>query len=205
MRLTEVLYNPDGFFEEAKEKGIGFAIPFLIVLISGILGGITTYIIVKSILTVGIEKIPGEQNKALIQFLSAGTIPAVIIMNLIGWILLSAVIYLISRFFSKEGNFSLMLKFMGFSYIPSIIFFPFNLYVSLSLSDLIKSIGFEELAKTELWAASKITSLAVLAWQFTFWVFAVKNVRNITLGKAVISASVPALALLIFTLISYRF
>jgi len=112
MRLIEVFYNPDGFFEEAKKEKIGFSLPFLIVLISGILGGITTYLVVEAILPLGIEKIPGEQNKALIQFLSAGTLPIMVIMNIIGWIFLSVIIHLISRFFSKEGSFTLTLEFI---------------------------------------------------------------------------------------------
>jgi len=52
--------------------------------------------------------------------------------------------------------------------------------------------------------ASKICSLAVLAWQFTLWTFAIKNVRNISLERAAFSALIPTLFLAILAILPYR-
>ena len=205
MKFVELLYNPDGFFEDVRREGIGIAVPLLIVVISGLFGGIATSIVAQAIAHTAIEEISNEQTKALVQFFSAEITPFVALVNIIGWVILSAVIYLISRVFSNEGNFQLMLKLMGFSYIPGIILFPVNLYIAIISAEIIETSGLEACIGSGVWAASKICSIAILVWQFVLWVFAVKNVRNLTLDKAIISALIPAIVFFILAALPYGF
>ncbi|MFN3384622.1 MAG: YIP1 family protein, partial [Archaeoglobaceae archaeon] len=124
----DVLLNPDKFFMENKE--MGFKIPIAIVLVSAMTSAILAYSATQSIL----EKIQIEQGGLnLLSLLSALAGVSAVLVTFLTWIVLTAILYFLSAIFKGKGDFLTLMKFLAFSFIPSIVLSPVNLYLSLEL------------------------------------------------------------------------
>lgn len=173
----DVLLNPDKFFMEKKE--IGFKIPIAIVLISAMTSAILAYFVTQSIL----ESIQIEQGGLnLLPILSALAGVSAILVTFLTWIILTAILYFLSAIFKGKGDFSTLMKFSAFGFIPPTVLSPVNLYLSL---EILKSPILENLY------AALIFSAVVAIWQYLYFVFAVKNARGLSVKNSAIVCAIP--------------
>lgn len=185
----DVLLNPDKFF--AERKNMDFKIPVLILLISAILGVVSVYLTVdltiqKSFLGFGVKIDPQQLEMLRGIALITGSVAAIIGVFVI-WLIITGLLYLFSAIFGGKGSFSTLLKFTAFSYIPSIILTPITVY--LTIESLSQAIGGKMLDPGFL-AVPTLFGMVVLLWQYVYWVFAVKNARELDLKKSAISAGI---------------
>ncbi len=119
------------------------------------------------------------------------------------WVVFTIVLYLISMIFGGEGDFKTLLKLLAYSFIPSIIVSPVHIYMSYYLSRAFERGIYYGLAVfRSVKTAGTIIGLAVLLWQYIYWVYALKNGRNLTQKDAAIAAAVLFAAFVILQIYS---
>ncbi|RLI78655.1 hypothetical protein DRP05_06560 [Archaeoglobales archaeon] len=197
----EFLFNPDKYFGEIKDK-ISYKVPLLIVTISGVLGSVNGYVVAKPMAKAVADMMveygtTEEQAQMIATFTQVSTILAPFIMAFILWFVMAIILHAVSALFNGKGEFSKTLKLSAFGYIPNIVFFPLNLYLSFETVKLLNAYGFAALNNFELKSTSISLGIVVMLWQFIYWVFIVKNARELEIRKAVITALVLLILLLI--------
>lgn len=204
----EFLTNPDKFFREIKER-LSYKLPLTIVLAAAILNSINGYIVAipmkRAVERMLVEQgLPREsiQMALTITQISAILMPIVTVFTI--WIVTAVLIHAISSIFGGEGKFSMTLKLSAFSFIPNIVVFPLNLYVSLEMAKILDVYGLEGL-KGSFSLVSIIIGILVLIWQFIYWIFIAKNARNLEIKGSIITASVVFVLFLIPSLYSLIF
>lgn len=206
----ELITNPDAFLE--RQKDIKFAIPLAVVLVAAILSAITAYFssaamseAMKDLLLQ--QGFSEEESKTLAQVTLYVGIISAFVMTFVVWAVVSLMLHGISGLFGGVGSFKTLLKLVAFSYIPSIILSPVNMYFSYEFGQIIEKYGVLEGIKAgETVAASTgLIGVAVLLWQYVYWTFAVKNAEDLPLKKAAICAAIPLVVMLSISLLSlYR-
>lgn len=172
----DLLLNPDKFFAENKE--MSFKFPIAVVAVSGIVSAISAYSVTSSVL----ERIQIDQELNLLPLISALAGISAFLSVFLFWIIITVILYALSAVFKGKGNFTTLMKFLAFSYIPSIILSPFYLYLS---TELLRS------PTAENFYASIIFSGVIAIWQFFYFVFAVKNARELSIKNSAIVCAIP--------------
>ncbi len=210
MSVLDILLNPDRFFKRAKEEGMDFIKPLIVLVVAGILAAINGYVVAipleKAVIEFAINKgMSYDQATTMAKAAYFSSIIGSYIEVFITWFIISVILHIFSSIFSTEGELTTTLKFMAFSFIPYIVLFPLNLYISISRAEIIKNFGLEGLtsdAFSGIRMVSIFVGFAILIWQYALWTFAIKNVRNLTLRNAAIVAALPALAIVLLKLYS---
>lgn len=185
----DILVNPDRFFSERKT--IGFKLPLIIVLISAIIATITAYFSLETVLEVAVKEmrkqgLSGSQIEMFKPLVMVSTIGGAFVSVFIGWVVVTALLYVFSAIFKGKGSFATLMKFVAFSYVPAIILCPITIYL-----------GYESfvMRNSDALTASIFFGMVLYIWQSVYWVFAVKNARELSLKQ---SAIVSGIVLLIF-------
>lgn len=184
----DVLLNLDKFF--AEHRGMGFKVPIAIILVFGILSGLISTVTLH---TVAEEFMDAKEVKDLIMFFSVFTSIFAFVGAFISWLLLTVIFYAISAILGGKGSFSTLMKFLAFSFIPNIIMSPIYYYLLVE---------FIKLPTAENFYAFFILSGFVTLWQFVYWIFAVKNARELDLKKSIIVCVIPLVILFSYSLYS---
>ncbi|MDK2796205.1 MAG: hypothetical protein PWQ22_543 [Archaeoglobaceae archaeon] len=196
--IMDVLLDPDKFFSE--RKNMGFKIPILIVLVSAVISCVSVYVTID----LNLSKIPAEGlevNTLRTIMLTLGIVTA-FIGTFIYWIIIAGLLYLFSAIFGGKGDFKTLLKFTAFSYIPQILLSPISIYLAYeSLYQLTVSQGpaFEAMLMPTIFGA------VVLFWQYIYWIFAVKNARELNFSRSAISAGILLIIAISFTALGLLF
>ncbi|MEM0350966.1 MAG: YIP1 family protein [Archaeoglobaceae archaeon] len=186
----DVLLNPDKFF--ARKKGMGFRLPIAVVLLYAIISAVSANISLQ-VLSENLRSIFGKDAELILSFLSfTGSLSAFVGAFLV-WILMTAILHVLSAIFGGKGSFSNLMKFTAFSFIPSILLSPIGTYLTI---ELFRSTTFENLISLTIF------SIATNLWIYVYWVFAVKNARELSLKKAAMVSSIPIIIYLAFTIYS---
>ncbi|ADB58507.1 YIP1 family protein [Archaeoglobus profundus] len=174
--MLRVLYDPDSFFRDFKG---GFKVPVIIVLLSGIVGAIVSYLrfseTAREIVENFSHTLTQEQIEAIIEIARIQSIISPLIGAFVGWILLSLIIHAISALFGGKGNLSRTLQYTSFSFLPQIVLSPLNYYY-WSITPTLPTL---------------ILSLATTLWQAYILVFALKHARRIETSKAIVCVAIP--------------
>jgi len=180
----EVLLNPDKFFSE--RKNIGFKFPVLIVAISAIIAAFSAHLSTETVIEMA-SKALREQGLSQSQieifksFVYASMVVGAFIAVFIGWVVLTALLYLFSMIFRSRGKFTTLMKFVAFSYIPAILVCPITLYLSYE-SFVMRNVS--------ALPASTLFGIVISLWQAVYWTFAVKNARELSLRNSAITSAI---------------
>jgi hypothetical protein len=200
----ELIYNPNNFFEKAREEKIGFLKPLAIVLIAAILPSLSAALFADLYAKAGVELaiskgVPAEQAQMIYSITYYSTIISPFFVVFIMWLIFSAIMHGVSAIFNGKGDFSTTLKFVAFCFIPTIFLFPLNLKIAMDTAAIISVQGFEGLMGESIKITSASLNTISLGWQFILWTFAIKHARQLDFKKALTTAAIPALAYLILT------
>ena len=114
--ITDMLTNPDRFFAELSQRDVNLMTPFVIVLITAIVGAICAMITYR----VMTSSYPAEIS-AIFGVLSTFSTISSLITPFISWVIYAIVFYAVSMLFKGEGSFERVFELVGYGFVPMII------------------------------------------------------------------------------------
>jgi hypothetical protein len=225
--MIEVLTHPNKFFEARMKGEESLKIPVLIVLITGIIYGISASLVAYQInkwrsyifyeLLVG--KLPIEAAQYVFgTFEEIAAFISGLIFLLILWVVFAAIAFGISCIFKGKGKFKRTLEFVGYGYIPliiggliSAIFYtlPFGMYsypTTMSIPQGTDPIKIVEIIIASLLESPMMWLFSAICILFTLWsayigFFGMKHARNLSTRDALLSVTIPV-AICLYVLLS---
>ncbi|MCS7119434.1 MAG: YIP1 family protein [Archaeoglobaceae archaeon] len=186
----DFLVNPDKFF--AERKAMGFKIPIVIVTIYAIISAISANMSLQFVIE-EISKKLGKEEKILLTAISAGVLISAFIGVYFTWFITTGVLYLLSILVGGRGSFGNLAKFIAFSFIPLIFLSPIETYLTVE---------FLKMPRLENFASLILFLLFASLWQYVYWVFALKNARELSLKRSAIVSAIPIVISLILGIYS---
>ena len=208
--MLEVLTNPNKFFETRKKGRENLKIPVFIVLISGIIGGISAFLS-SSIMMEAMAKTLSPEAQSFMSFMPISTAIGAVIFSFIIWLIVAAVFFGISCIFKGEGNFKRTLEFVGYGYIPTIIgglislVLVYNFITTVQIPTItttdptkIKEV-IAPLMKSPMMMLSSAVGMLFMLWSANIWVFGLKHARNLSTKNALITVAIPVAAYILYS------
>ena len=208
--MLEVLTNPDKFFETRKKGEESLKLPVFIVLISGIIGGISAFLS-SSIMMEAMAKTLPPEAQGFISFMPIGSAIGAVIASFIAWLIIAAVFFGISCIFKGEGKFKRTLEFVGYGYIPTIIgglisaVLVYNFVTTVQIPPITITDPTEiqevitPLMKSPMMLLSSAVSILFMLWSANIWVFGLKHARNLSTRNALITVAIPVAAYILYS------
>ena len=208
--MLEVLTNPDKFFETRKKGEESLKLPVFIVLISGIIGGISAFLS-SSIMMEAMAKTLPPEAQGFMSFMPIGSAIGAVIASFIAWLIIAAVFFGISCIFKGEGKFKRTLEFVGYGYIPTIIgglisaVLVYNFVTTVQIPPITITDPTEiqevitPLMKSPMMLLSSVVSILFMLWSANIWVFGLKHARNLSTRNALITVAIPVAAYILYS------
>ena len=208
--MLEVLTNPDKFFETRKKGEESLKLPVFIVLISGIIGGISTFLS-SSIMMEAMAKTLPPEAQGFMSFMPIGSAIGAVIASFIAWLIIAAVFFGISCIFKGEGKFKRTLEFVGYGYIPTIIgglisaVLVYNFVTTVQIPPITITDPTEiqevitPLMRSPMLMLSSAVSILFMLWSANIWVFGLKHARNLSTRNALITVAIPVAAYILYS------
>jgi len=181
-RIGGVFLAPDATFNQIIAEKIGFAEPFiLILLLAGIQGAIIASFAqrVISAITSALGPVTGSANLGFLGIVPWVMLVVVIIAVLIGWIVIAGIAHISAKYiFRGTGSFTQLLKLYGYSLAPMSLVILGTVLIGIS------------------WVALPLTyffSVIAVFWIVILMTAAVKQNYGLDTGKAFISSFVGPL------------
>jgi len=208
--MLEVLTNPDKFFETRKKGEESLKLPVFIVLISGIIGGISAFLS-SSIMMEAMAKTLPPEAQGFMSFMPIGSAIGAVIASFIAWLIIAAVFFGISCIFKGEGKFKRTLEFVGYGYIPTIIgglisaVLVYNFVTTVQIPPITITDPTEiqevitPLMKSPMLMLSSAVGILFMLWSANIWVFGLKHARNLSTRNALITVAIPVAAYILYS------
>jgi len=208
--MLEVLINPNKFFETRKKEKEDLKIPVFIVLISGIIGGISAFLSSRIMMEAMAKTLPPEAQ-GFMSFMPIGTAIGAVIVSFIIWLIVAAVFFGISCIFKGEGNFKRTIEFVGYGYIPTIIgglislVLVYNFVTTVQIPAItttdptkIKEV-ITPLMKSPMLMLSSAVGMLFMLWSANIWIFGLKHARKLSTRNALITVAIPVAAYILYS------
>ncbi|MDD4127022.1 MAG: Yip1 family protein [Methanomicrobium sp.] len=203
--VKEILLSPAIFFEELRQKPESLKFPALIILIAGIIGGISAAFAASASVAI----LPAEAA-----FLS-GILPVAgfiitVIGTFIAWIIWAGIMHIISSLLKGTGSFNRSLEITGYGMIPQILGSLIStvlIYMhlsSLSLSPVTSQAEIEAatilMSTGPLMQAATLVGVIFLIWSVNIWIFGFMKCRKLSTKNAALAAGIPAVVYILITI-----
>ena len=206
--MLEVLTNPNKFFETRKKGEESLKLPVFIVLISGIIGGISAFLSSSMMIEAMSKTLPPEAQ-GFMSFMPIGSAIGVVVFSFIIWLIIAAVFFGISCIFKGEGKFKRTLEFVGYGYIPTIIgglisaVLLYNFVTTVQIPTITDPTKINEvitpLMKSPMMLLSSAVGILFMLWSANIWVFGLKHARNLSTRNALITVAIPVAAYILYS------
>ncbi len=212
MNLKELILNPNDFFKNLSCKETSLKTPFLIVLIFSVLMSAYTYYTTSIMF-----KIFPSDMQSMMSIMIIITAVSSLVGGFISWLLVAAVMHIISIAFKGEGSFKRTFEFTGYGFLPNLIalcitipigyYFLSNAHIpTLTMAQLknpvvVKQVMSSIIPKTMVYV-NLLIGIAVSLWNLGLWTYGIKYARNLELKKAFIVALIPTVLFGIYQLYS---
>ena len=201
--MADILTNPDRFFAELSTRDVNLKTPFVIVLVSAIIGAIHAMVMFRVVMSLLPEEIATIYS-------AFATISAIsnLITPFISWVLCAAVFYTVSMLFKGEGSFERVFEFVGYGFIPMIIATVVGLVATMIMAPAIilplnnpelmhQTMTQHLLRYAQVMTVSAIIQFLLVLWSVIIWIFGVKHARNLGTGHAIITVLAMPVAFLL--------
>jgi len=204
--MDKLLFDPDWFFSEKLKNKIDLKIPFLILLINGIIAAITSILMISKI----VSSSPSDMAPFMAIGGVIGAVGGILIVYLM-WLILSGIFYLLAGLFLSEVEFKRVFEFVGYGFVPVIfssIIGIVTLYAMLpsmefSFTDpTLMEMSLKKMLENPLSQIAQVIGIVFTLWSGYIWVFAVKNATSITTKNALIVVGIPVGLYLIYEIYS---
>jgi hypothetical protein len=199
--------DPDGFFRRDPKEWSSLKIPAVIVLIAGIIGAISAYLVSRTILQIFPVSLQSATGLVTVIGAAGGLISVFFI-----WAAYTVVFYVISMIFMGKGTFTRTLAAMGYGFLPTtigglidlIVLWAYLPGVQVSRVKDVMDIQSATTALTHspLFQITGLISTIFLLWSASIWIFGLRYSRELTLRNAVISVGLPVFVYIAITVVS---
>ncbi|WP_298669632.1 YIP1 family protein [uncultured Methanofollis sp.] len=196
--ILDVLVNPDGFFRERAERAPALMVPFILVLITGIVGAVTAYLSMTAMLPI----LPPEAQ-GLTELIGVAVAVGTVIGALIVWALQALLFYALSSFYNGSGDLKKSIEAVGYGYVPLIVssliglvltysFLSTFTFPSINVADPAAAGALNEMiTNSPLIQAGQILGIIFLVWAANIWIYGMKYARTLTIRDAAVVVGVP--------------
>jgi len=192
--MLRVLFDPDGFFKENRDPSL--AVALAVIVVSCVVSGLGVYMNLDLIRGEFLKSvslyIPQEKALKLFESFKYLIVVNACVSAVLGWVVLSALVHMISSLLGGYGGFVRTLKVMSFGYLPKIILFPLNQAVIRLSGSLLNP-------------ATVIMGIASTAWEIYIMTFGVKNARDIRTDKAFLSVFLSVIVVMLIGILGKIF
>jgi len=208
--MLDVLTNPNKFFEERMREAESLKQPVLIVLLSGLIGGTSAFLMAGITIEMLSETLPPDAQSIASTVGGISAFAGALVVSLIVWVVFAALFFGISGMLKGEGTFKRTLEFVGYGYIPMIlsgILSTVLIYSFISTAQIpqvtnpadIAGILKEWLMQNPMFQLSSIIGILFMLWSANIWVFGLKHARNLSTRNALITVAIPVAAYLLYS------
>ncbi|TQD25049.1 YIP1 family protein [Methanolobus vulcani] len=212
--MLEALTNPNSFFGKKIHKDIEWKTPVAIIAFL-----ILVKIISSLILTIGaiglfddVAIVDGVENIGSYMMVMWFFIKifTTIIGTLLWWLFYSALFYIVSSMFNAVGDFSRVMEFVSYGFLPGIfksvieIFYGNNLLSTLENSMDNPALTTEVMMSDPVMKIIPILMIIFTLWSGYIWVYGLSYSRNINIKNAAIAIAIPVLLSIIYTVFQYK-
>lgn len=212
MGISDVLTDPDSFFERRVEDPSWF-VPIVLVLLTALLAAIAASPeaeLAGEAASMVLENQGQEANQSVQNVISTGAkvvgIGWAFIETFGGWLLYGLVFYVIARFgFEGTGSFGNTLALTGWGYVPAVINQAISVAAayavfggaSLPEGSMAAQETLAELRSDPILLAASVVGLALLAWSGVIWTYAMSHLHDLSRRDAAITVGIPVAFVLI--------
>ena len=206
--IKEILITPGHFFEEKCREEASLKVPVLIVLIAGVISGISAYIVSgKTIEAMG----SGLEGFAFIASLFgfAGALIGTFIYWIIWVIAFLVMIYILKG----KATFKQLAEVTGYGFIPQIFGGIITTAITItSIQNLVIpatsnmheiEAAMKAFTTSSPMMAASLVSIIFTIWSANIWLFGIKESSGLEFKKAAICVGVPLVAFIILSLSSF--
>jgi len=204
MSIFDLLFDPDGFFKEEiefkKPLWRGATVVAITAVLTAIIEFITAPVVSHAVYEMLVKKGVGVEMAKIISSSLKLMVVIAPLTVFIEWVIISLILFGLSAIFGGSGSFRDTLRVTAYSFVPSIVVFPFEYYISLIKIKIVEVSGLLALRNSGIYKANLMLSLAVLAWQFMLWRYGIKHARNLDDKSAILVSGILAGALALISL-----
>ncbi len=211
MNLLDVLTNPNGFFAAKLQDAVSLRVPALLVLISGLISGLTAYMITSVTFEMLQGTLPPEAQSIAATVGGIGAFVGAVVFSLVIWVVYAAVFFGISALFNGEGDFKRTLEFIGYGYIPIIIgglisailitsfvttAQPPHVTDPAALAEVITN----WITNNPTFKLSSVIGILFMLWAANIWIFGLKHARKLETKHAAIAVTIPVALYVLYSI-----
>lgn len=201
--------DPDGFFRRDPKEWSGLAVPAAIVLVAGIFAALSGYLVsglISGLLPGEMTGVPGMNS--IIGISAAG---GALIGTLLGWVVYTAIFYVISLVFMGKGTFTRTLAAVGYGFLPAAIgnlislllfwYYLPSIPVSPARDILDVQQATQALTHSPVFQMTAAIGIIFLVWSASIWTFGLRVSRELTLRNAAATVGIPVLIYIVITIV----
>jgi hypothetical protein len=199
--------DPDGFFRRDPKEWSGLAIPAVIVLVAGIIGAISAYLVSRTILQIFPESVQSATGLVAI----VGVVGAIVGI-FFAWVAYTIVLHVISMLFMGKGTFAGTLAAVGYGFLPTafgslidLILFAYYL-PTLQVAPVKDVLDIQSattaLTHSPVFQMVSFIGIIFLLWSANIWVYGLRYARGISLRHAAMTVALPVVVLVLATLVT---
>jgi hypothetical protein len=199
--------DPDGFFRKDPKEWSGLALPALIVLVAGIIGAVSAYLVSMKLLQIFPESLQSATGLVAV----VGVVGAILGI-FFSWVAYTIVLHVISMIFMGKGTFAGTLAAVGYGFLPTVIgslidLLLFAYYLpTLQVAPVTDILDIQSatlaLTHSPVFQMVSLIGIIFLLWSANIWVYGLRYARGISLRHAAISVAIPVIVLIVVTLVT---
>lgn len=192
----QLILDPDNFFKKRAE-GCDFRLPALIVLLTGIISGIGT-----TLLIVGLSSAVGGSIKAVVWIVALISALIALLEPFAIWGILSTILLVSLIFVEPDGDFRTLIALLGWGMLPRLFasitattvlaFFIFHIPADASAQQV--AILQSNLQGGSIRLLIELVKMLALLWSGMLWTFAIQHTYELDLNHAAVLAYIPVVA-----------
>lgn len=202
--IADLLITPSHFFRELGKEEADLKYPVLIVLIIGIISGISAYIVSGKTMAMMPAGMEGAAT-----FISLIGFAAALIGSFIYWIIWVVAILIMIYILKGELSFKKLMEIVGYGFVPQIFGTIISTGIMItSLPNLVipstSNVAEMETALNVFMVSPPMMTAMIIGiiftiWSAYIWIFGVKELANLDFKKAALCTGIPVAVYVLIT------
>lgn len=212
--MLEVLTDPNSFFGKKIHDNIEWKTPVAIIALVIAVKILSSFIVAVG--AIGLFEdmaiVDGIENFASFMMIMwfVLTVFTTVIGTLLWWLFYSALFYIVSSIFNAEGEFSRVMEFVAYGFLPNIFRSVVTVFYGNELLSMLENSINDPTITTGTMLSDptmKIIPLLLIIftlWSGYIWMYGLSHSRNISVKNAAIAVAIPVIFSILYTLFEYK-